>query len=141
MPHLHHPSRPSLRSGLPLLLFLSLPAASPAQLKLDPPSIDFGDRGQNERPETTVTLRNLRTTPLTLREIKKSCYCLNFFPDRFPAPIPAGGQTQLKVSMGSGRAMGRLEKRLTILTSSASQPEVSLPVAMSVLEAFEMEPR
>jgi hypothetical protein len=130
-----------LRNAPPLLASLLLPAASQAQLKLEPPRVDFGERGQNERPETTVILRNLGTAPLTLKDIKKSCDCLGFSPDRFTAPIPAGGQTELKITMGSGRAMGRLEKHLTILTSSTSQPEVSLPVSMSVLDGFEMEPR
>jgi hypothetical protein len=133
-------SRTRLLSALLLLSLVSTPAAR-AQLQVLPPSIDFGERGQNERPEATLTLRNTGSRPLLVREIKKSCDCLGFFPPQLNGPIPPGGTSQIKVSMGSGRAMGLLEKRITIVTQNLEQPELVIPVAMRVFDAFEMEPR
>jgi len=123
-----------------------LPEAA-AQLVVEPPAIDFGERGQNERPEATVLLRNAGKTPLVVLEIKRSCDCLTLAPPRIDAPIPVGGTIPLRVSMGSGRAMGRLDKHITIvlktniLTKNVVRPEVNIPVSMRVLEDFEMEPR
>ncbi|MGH9362259.1 MAG: DUF1573 domain-containing protein, partial [Thermoanaerobaculia bacterium] len=98
-----------------LLLVSGLAAPARAQLHIEPRAIDFGERGQNERPEATVLLENRGPVPLVVREIKVSCDCLQVFPPRIDAPLPPQGSLPLRVSMGSGRAMGRLDKRISLV--------------------------
>ncbi len=115
---------------------------SPAQLTVEPPAIDFGERGQNERPEASLTLANRGQSPVMVREIKKSCDCLTIasFP-QVPGPIPPGGEIKVRISMGSGRAMGRLDKWITIVSQDGGRPELKVPISMRVLDEFSMEPR
>jgi hypothetical protein len=137
-----------------------------AQVEVTPPSINFGERGQNERPEETVIIRNKGARPVQIQEIKKSCDCLTISPAQIGAPIPAGGTFPIRISMGSGRAMGRLDKYVTIVTSEPGKHvltgpggrvgpevkipgvspdplkgEVKIPISMRVFDDFEMEPR
>jgi hypothetical protein len=126
---------------LSLFLLATAGREARAQLEVQPPSIDFGERGQNERPEAVLTLRNGGVAPLKIRELKRSCDCLGLSPQQLSSPIPPGGSATLRVTMSSGRAMGRLDKRITIVTQNPRQPEVVVPVVMRVLDDFEMEPR
>jgi hypothetical protein len=112
-----------------------------AQIAVTPQSIDFGERGQNERPEETVIIHNKGVRPLQVREIKKSCDCITISPAQIGAPIPAGGTFPIRISMGSGRAMGRLDKYVSIVTADPGKQEVKISVSMRIFVDFEMEPR
>ena len=109
------------------------------QIAVEPRSIDFGSRGQGERPEVELTIRNLGTEAVAIGEMKRSCDCIQLSPASLP-PLGAGHSTSLKVSMGSGRAMGRLDKSITLTPSDPRFPAIQVPVSMRVLDEFEMEP-
>lgn len=138
---------PSLRAGwilgcLALVGSLSAdPLVTPEgpRLTLAVRSLDFGERGHLERPEIPLVIRNTGTAPLNLTRFEVSCDCIEVLPPR-PAAIPPGGSRTVKVSMGSGRAMGRLDKKLTIHSDDPVRSKVTLPVSMRVHAAFRMKP-
>ena len=123
-------------------ILLALAAASTlhAQVKVTPAFVDFGYRGHNERPLETLLIENKGPAEVTIRELKPSCSCLTVEPAVIAAPIPAGGSVTVKIGMSSGRAMGILEKHLTLVTSDARVRPVEVPIRMSVFEGFSMEP-
>lgn len=136
--------RTRLRSPASLLAMVlgALPcAAARSELQVEPAALDFGERGQNERPEAPVQLRNTGTAPILIQDLKKSCDCIALSPPTLPSRIEPGQAVTVLVSMGSGRAMGRLDKSITIRASGAGRPEVSIPVRMRVFEDLEVEPR
>lgn len=122
-----------------LVCLLSRPAF--CQLQANPIAIDFGDRGHNENPAGTLVLSNTGSVPITIREVKPSCDCIKIEPRTLTAPIPAGGAVALKVSMGSGRAIGILEKHIEITAAETGVPPLSIPVGMRVLDGLSVEPR
>jgi hypothetical protein len=112
-----------------------------AQIQVDPPSIDFGECGHSERPVQRVTVRNAGPGAVAIRQIHASCGCIEVSPPSLGQPIPPGGSASFDVSMGSGRAMGLLEKHVEIVTSDPRSPLVVLPVKMKVFPGLSMEPR
>ena len=122
------------------VLVLLQRSSAEAQLKSEPATIDFGARGHNERPEMLVVVRNTGPKPVVVRELKRSCDCIDVAPARPSGSIPPNGMIQLRVSMGSGRAMGRLDKRLSIIPQDPKVPALEIPVVMSVLEEYHLEP-
>jgi hypothetical protein len=128
--------------NVPLVLGAVLaPASLLAQIAASPSVIDFGERGHNERPRATLTIENRGREPVQVRGIQASCGCIEVSPAAIPRPIPPGGSERIEISMGSGRAMGTLEKHVTILTNDLALPSTVVPVRMRVFPGFEMEPR
>lgn len=121
-----------------LLVLLVRPAA--AQVKAEPAELDFGRRGHNDRPVLTLVLENVGTAPVAVTRIAPSCSCIQVEPALPPGPIPAAGKVEIKVSMGSGRAMGVLDKALSIATTHPGSPVLHVPVHMRVFEDLEMKP-
>ncbi|MEE8165105.1 MAG: DUF1573 domain-containing protein [Myxococcota bacterium] len=117
----------------------STACAQGVRLRIEPRSIDFGERGHQERPTTELTVRNVGDAPLTIEKIDVSCDCIRVSP-RSVRAIPPGGSTKFQVSMGSGRAMGTLSKKITLTTDDPGAPRVFIPVRMRVLAAFRMKP-
>ncbi len=110
-----------------------------SQIAVEPRAVDFGSRGQGERPEVELIVRNTGKEGVTIGEMKRSCDCIQLSPASLP-PIEAGQSASLKVSMGSGRAMGRLDKSITLTPSDPRFAAVQVPISMRVLDEFEMEP-
>jgi hypothetical protein len=121
--------------------FLASAHPASAQIKVTPALIDFGERGHDERPTETLTLENKGKEPVTVSEIKPTCGCISVDPPILLNPIPPGGSEKLKVSMGSGIAMGVLEKHIAIYTEDRNTPVAMASVKMRVFENFSMEPR
>lgn len=133
----------AIRAALPLALILAC-GSSPrleAQTQLRPDRVDFGDCGHNEKPSAKVVIENRGASPLTIREIRTSCSCIDVSPRTIQMPIAPGGSETITVSMGSNRAMGVLDKYLTIVAADAAIRPVTLPVHMRVFPGFAMEPR
>jgi hypothetical protein len=124
----------------PLFLFVAL-QTSWGQIVIEPPSLDFGERGQNERPHASLTLRNTGDEPVSIGQIKKSCDCISLSPRQLIQPIPARGSVEIQVAMGSWRAMGQLHKWIDIIPQDIRKPRIRVPVSMRVLSRFEMNPR
>ncbi len=121
--------------------FLLFIEPSLAQIVVEPPALDFGDRGQNDQVQAEITLKNTGGDPVWIRQIKKGCDCIRLSPSQIQDAIPGGGSVQIQVTMGSGRAMGRLDKWITILLRDLRKPQIRVPVSMRVLDGFEMDPR
>ncbi|MGQ9591421.1 MAG: DUF1573 domain-containing protein [Planctomycetota bacterium] len=120
---------------------LAVPSALPGGVALHPRVVDFGDRGHDERPSATLSLRNDGTAPVKVLAVEKTCDCLAISPRSIPAPIPPGGSAVLEVSMASGRAIGALEKYIDIRTDDPRAPSIRVPVRMRVFDGFSIEPR
>jgi len=129
--------RPLFTVGFVLLAASSLRA----QLELSPSAVDFGDRGHSERPSQTVVVKNTGKNPVSVRQIKASCGCIEVSPQAILEPIQPGDSRKVAISMGSGRAMGDLDKHVEFLTDSPRPSTISLPVRMRVFPGFSMEPR
>src|SRR5262249_30028210 len=112
-----------------------------SQVSVNPRSIDFGERGQNEQCEATVVIQNTGTKPLAIRRIDKSCDCITVTPAKIATTLAPGGSQQVRVTMSSGRAMGRLDKWITIAAGDDLRSQVRVPIAMRVFEDLEMDPR
>ena len=91
----------------------TLPALS-ARVTVRPPAIDFGDRGHNESPQTTIELTNGFANPVRITRLKPSCSCIKVSPTTFAGPLPAGGSARVSVTMSSGRAFGKLVKYIEL---------------------------
>jgi hypothetical protein len=125
-----------------LILALLWPSGvAEAQLRIQPNRVDFGKRGHNERPTETVTVENGFPVPIYVRRIVPSCSCIEVRPAGFQRPIPPGGRETLQVTMGSGRAVGVLEKHIEFFLGNQPQPAATLDVRMSVFNEFVIEPR
>lgn len=111
-----------------------------AQLRLSPSTIDFGERGHEERPTLALVLENTGTEPLVVAALKPNCSCITVTPPALSGPIPPGGSEEVLVSMSSGRAMGILEKRLEVLTAEERPAAFSIPLVMRVHDGFLLEP-
>lgn len=110
------------------------------RLLVSPERIDFGDRGQMERPSATLTLSNDGDTDLEVLEMKPSCSCIQVRPGRLSRPIPPGGALKVRVLMGSGRAIGSLSKYIAIRTDGV--PALTrVPTRLSVFDGLRQEPR
>ncbi|MBI4583772.1 MAG: DUF1573 domain-containing protein [Planctomycetes bacterium] len=120
-------------------MYSSAVSAGGPRIEISPRQVDFGVQGHNERPEEVITVKNSGDKPLVVQKVDVSCDCLQVLPRTF-GPLPPGQFATLRISMGSGRAMGRLDKKVTFITNDAAAPQVSLPVTMSVFEGFEMNP-
>jgi hypothetical protein len=129
-----------LGAVLTAVILCLAPADARAQIKLTPPAVDFGERGHNERPTQEVTVENLGKSPLVVREMKRSCDCIELTPRALSGPIPAGGSASIKVSMGSGLAMGKLDKYVGFFCGDDKVPAAVLPVKMRVFEGFSRDP-
>lgn len=132
--------QPRLLSPL-LGAVLSLTAAPlAAQLRLSPSTLDFGERGHEERPTLSLVLENTGTEPLVVAALKPNCSCITVSPASLSGAIPPGGSEEVLVSMSSGRAIGILEKRLEVLVAEGRPPSYSLPLVMRVHDGFQVEP-
>ena len=116
------------------------PLTAGGRLSVSPNALDFGERGHRERPSATLRLSNDGDGPLTIAAIEPSCSCIELRPDRGPAPLTPGKSMEIAVTMGSGRAIGKLEKHITIRTDGAPGL-VRVPVGMRVFDGLSQEPR
>lgn len=126
-----------LIAGAALLVAPSLRA----DIVCTPRVIEFGDRGHNERPSATLKLRNTGERPVRIHSIKPSCGCIGIQPPALPRAVPPGGTAEIEVSMGSGRAIGRLHKSILITTDDPGRPSINVSVQMRVFDGLSMEPR
>jgi hypothetical protein len=129
----------------PFLWLLALPIllSSPAlaDVQCEPRAIDFGDRGHSERPSKTIVVKNTGSTPVRIGRLDASCGCISLQPPRILEPIPPGGSQAITVSMSSGRAMGILDKYVSISTDDRRNATLIVPVRMRVFQGFSMTPR
>ncbi len=122
-----------------ILLLSRTALAGGPKIEISPRQVDFGEQGHNEHPEQVITVKNGGDRSLVIQKVDVSCDCIQVLPRTF-GPLPPGQFATLRISMGSGRAMGRLDKKVTFSTNDAAAPQVSVPVTMSVFEGFEMNP-
>jgi hypothetical protein len=118
--------------------FLSIANADPS-LQVDPGRIYFKNLGHSERPRQTLTLFNGGDSVLKISAIKPSCDCIKVFPEVI-AEIAPGSSADIEVTMNSGRQMGEVKKKLRISSNDPAQPELSIPVQMSVFPQFTSRP-
>jgi hypothetical protein len=118
-----------------------VPAPLAAQIEATPRAMDLGERGHNEKVEAELLLKNAGKEPVSLGRIAPTCSCIQVDPPALPQPIAPGASVKLTVTMSSGRAMGALHKALEITRAGATVPSLRIPVAMSVLSDYEVEPR
>ncbi len=111
------------------------PLAAQSGLHVSPRALSFGDRGHGERPELTLTLTNRGTETLSGLSLTASCSCIQLAPTRLRLAV--GESRDVKVSMGSGRAMGHLNKRVEI--QGAGTP-IRVPTTMHVFDGFRQKP-
>lgn len=135
------PSPRHFASWILAVALFAIPSALPGAVAVDPRAVDFGERGHDDRASRTLTLRNDGTAPVRVLAVEKTCDCLTISPRSLPAPIPPGGSATLEVSMGSGRAIGALEKYVDIRTDDPRVPSIRVPVRMRVFDGFSIEPR
>jgi hypothetical protein len=135
-------ARAFLCSRLPIAVALSLAVAPAAlaQVKVTPGFLDFGERGHMEKPSAEIVLENGSQKPLTIWEMKPTCGCIQLEPPALVNVIPPGGSAKVKVSMGSGRAMGSLDKSIEISTSDPATPRLTIPAKMRVFTGFVSAP-
>jgi hypothetical protein len=135
-----HGSRVALSLAAVAMAALWAPGTVEAQLRVTPNRVDFGKRGHNERPTETITVENGFRVPIHPRLVA-SCSCIEVRPSKLQRAIPPGGKETFQVSMGSGRAIGVLDKHIDFFLGNQAQASASLPVRMSVFEEFVIEPR
>jgi hypothetical protein len=122
----------------PIFVFFPL-AAVPAAgvLHVTPAALDFGERGHGERGLLKLTLKNIGATPLRITSIKSCCDILRTSPAGIPRPLGPGGTAVLDVTMQSGRAMGILDKYITIETDGNPRA-LRVPARMSVFAGYSL---
>jgi hypothetical protein len=109
------------------------------RLRISPAILDFGERGHMEHPRLTLTLANDGSAPLTITELKPSCSCIELRPASIARPLAPGEKVEIAVTMGSGRAIGSLDKYIAIHTGG-SAPALEVPARMRVFEGLRQEP-
>jgi hypothetical protein len=120
---------------------LSLTVAPlPAQLRLSPSALDFGERGHEEQPTLALVLENTGTEPLVVAALKPNCSCITVSPPSLSGAIAPGSSEEVLISMSSGRAIGILEKRLEVLVGGGRPGSFLVPLIMRVHEGFQVEP-
>lgn len=110
-----------------------------AQLRVSPGRLDFGESGHGEKRRLKLTLENTGKTPLRIVEMKSSCGCTTLQPKRFSKPLAPGSSVRVNVTMSSGRALGTLNKYITIRTNPGVQP-IRVPTLLRVFPGFETRP-
>ncbi len=114
-------------------------AAGP-RLIVEPRALDFGKLGHDTRANGKITIRNAGDANLVISKIKESCSCIKFRPAAL-APIPPGESRTIDVTMSSGRALGRLVKKISIESNDPARPRLDVPVGMRVHEGYELSVR
>jgi hypothetical protein len=135
-------ARGAIFHGLSIVLVCGAAAApaARAQDKVSPGVLDFGERGHMEKPAADLVIENAGKKAVTIWEIKPTCGCIQVEPPAIVNPIPPGGSATVRVSMGSGRAMGSLDKSIEISTSDPATPRVTVASRMRVFTDFVSAP-
>ncbi len=127
-------------SAAVLLALLILPARAQGQdagprdsvLVCEPATLDLGALPAGGRHPLEVVLRNRGKTPIRLRYIHTQCDCTLTSPHE--GVVPGGGSLVLVLELNlEDREPGPLEEQVTILTDVARQPELNIPVRVTVV--------
>jgi uncharacterized membrane protein len=120
-----------LGAGVPLACAPSpAPDAAP-RLVVDPASFDFGDVRAGSEPTRRFRLRNAGSAPLKIEGVSSSCDCLVSRPDM--DTIPAGGSTELRVTLSVSEEAGPLLRTVTVRTNDPARPEQTIEVRATVV--------
>lgn len=93
-------------------------------LEASPASLDFGEVGHGETVRRSLSIRNTSEKPVRIRSARASCGCTRLERAIDGQTIPAGGAIEVGVTMSSGRAIGSLDKHLTIETEDGTRLDV-----------------
>ena len=90
-------------------------------MKLNSDKYDFGKIKQGVPVTTYFTITNTSDKPIVIESATAGCGCTT--PEYSREPIPAGGNTQLKVGYNAA-AMGRFDKPVTIKLAGVADQKV-----------------
>jgi hypothetical protein len=114
------------------------PAPSGPRLVVDRLEHDFGPAAQEQRLETTVTLRNEGTAPLHVHRTIPDCGCLTITAP--PPIIPAGESATVPIEFRTMTFSGNVSKRVRFLTDDPERPETTIRLKVSVVAGVVLSP-
>ena len=95
-----------------------------ARVQAIPAIRSVGNHSPGDRYQTTISLRNHGTKPITLVGALVECTCVAN--DGLPASIPAGQEINLPISIHFGRTPGEWREPVFYLTNDPRQPTVNV---------------
>lgn len=104
-----------------LVSYAQQPTPTPASIKFDKMSHDFGNLKRGDPAEHTFTFTNTSKAPVSLNYVKASCGCTT--PSWTKEEVEPGGTGTIEVKYNSYRT-GRFTKSITVKYDSISKPLV-----------------
>ncbi|MEM8865981.1 MAG: DUF1573 domain-containing protein [Planctomycetota bacterium] len=117
----------------------SVAPASQPQVVVDEPTFNFGVMQKGAKRSHAFVVRNEGDTPLVLTAGETTCKCTDFVTDT--APVPPGGETQVKLEWVAKTTPGPFRQKANLKTSDPSNPLVELYVEGEVVEPTGLFPR
>jgi hypothetical protein len=111
------------------------PAPAEGKLELSTRRLDFGDEGHGRTVRRTLTLRNSGDAPLKIGAMKPSCGCTQIEKAPIGKTLAPGDSIEVAITMSSGRAVGALDKHITIETDG-SPPRVDVATTMRIFSDY-----
>ena len=112
-------------------------AIAEGRVVVDRPVVDVGAVARGDEIEHRFVLKNAGDAPLTVREVKPACGCTIA---RFDKSIPAGGTGSVSAVVATQNFSGPIAKAITVFTSDAENPRISLVIKANVQPHIEVEP-
>ena len=126
---------------LPVLSFTGQLTAQAPRIELSAAHWDFGVREQGETDRFVVKVKNTGTGPLTIRDVKVTCGCVNATMANRTAPIPAGGERDLVLTLVTARQRGKMQKYCYVSSDDPKTPQAVIAITGEILGDWRVEPK
>lgn len=103
------------------------------RLSVAPEGVDFGRVRRQRQLERTVIVSNFGTSALEVRAVKSDCGCVAAIEWRSPRTLAPGERTRLRLTFDTGSEVGRLLRRVHVLSNDALRPDYELRLEATVV--------
>lgn len=108
------------------------------RIHCESPTIDFGVVPQRTKHENTFTIKNEGKSDLIIYEVKPTGY--NITADMLNKTIPPGENSDITVTLDSGKFSGKLNRSVQIISNDPVQHVVTIPILATIELEFNLEP-
>jgi hypothetical protein len=105
-------------------------AAAAPRIRVDPEAFDFGKALPGKSLRKEFTLRNFGDAELVIEDVKTTCGCTAAITAE--TRLPAGGSTQLQVTLETRSYSGKLERQVLVKSNDPTTPLLTVRVSATV---------